>query len=98
MATILVVDDEPMMLRLCTNILMRGQHDVMQAADGAAALELIRSKPADLALLDVIMPKMKLSKARPAALFDFPNEAVKQDRHGGQRGQRAQCGQIDLWQ
>jgi two-component system, OmpR family, response regulator CpxR len=58
MATILVVDDEPMMLRLCTNILMRGQHDVMQAADGAAALELIRSKPADLALLDVIMPKM----------------------------------------
>ena len=40
MATILVVDDEPMMLRLCTNILMRGQHDVMQAADGGAALEL----------------------------------------------------------
>jgi DNA-binding NtrC family response regulator len=58
MSTILVVDDEPMMLRLCTNMLMRAQHDVLSAASGADALHLLQNKPADLALLDVIMPGM----------------------------------------
>jgi DNA-binding NtrC family response regulator len=58
MSIILVVDDEPMMLRLCTNMLMRAQHDVLSAASGADALHLLQNKPADLALLDVIMPGM----------------------------------------
>ncbi len=58
MATILVVDDEPMMLKLCTNMLMHGHHDVIQAGGGTEALRLLQGRPADLALLDVIMPGM----------------------------------------
>ena len=39
-------------------MLMRAQHDVLSAASGADALHLLQNKPADLALLDVIMPGM----------------------------------------
>ena len=58
MATILVVDDEAMMLKLCFQILRRGQHEVFQAAAGPEALQLLRERPVDLALLDVMMPQM----------------------------------------
>jgi DNA-binding NtrC family response regulator len=58
MARLLVVDDEAMMLRLYANMLARGQHEVMQATGGEEALKLLRGKPFDLALLDVIMPGM----------------------------------------
>lgn len=58
MSTILVVDDEPIMLKLCTTMLQRGNHQVLQAAGGAEALALLQNSHADLALLDVMMPKM----------------------------------------
>ena len=56
MATILVVDDEPMMLRLCANMLERGQHRVFTAERGEEALHLLETNSVDLALLDVLMP------------------------------------------
>jgi DNA-binding NtrC family response regulator len=56
MATILVVDDEPMMLRLCQNMLERGQHAVVSASAGDQALALLNQHPIELALLDVMMP------------------------------------------
>ena len=58
MATILVVDDEPMMLKLCASMLMRGQHDVLSAADAQQALQQLQNRPVELALLDVMMPGM----------------------------------------
>ena len=58
MATILVVDDEPMMVKLCANVLTLGSHDVLQAGDAEEALQLLHDTPADLALLDVVMPGM----------------------------------------
>jgi len=58
MATILVVDDEPMMRKLCVNILRRGQHEVFQAEDAQKALQSLQGQPVDLALLDVMMPGM----------------------------------------
>jgi len=58
MATILVVDDEPMILKLCGNILSGDGHEVLPASNGQEALELLRSNTVDLALLDVIMPGM----------------------------------------
>jgi DNA-binding NtrC family response regulator len=58
MSTILVVDDEPIMLKLCTTMLQRGNHQVLQAAGAAEALDLLQTSQADLALLDVMMPKM----------------------------------------
>ena len=53
---VLVVDDHPIVRRLCTRILRRDGYDVFEAADGQEALELARTKAIDLVLLDISMP------------------------------------------
>ena len=58
MPTILVVDDEPVILKLCVNVMKLGHHDTLEAANGYDALRLLQDRPADLALLDVMMPGM----------------------------------------
>ena len=72
MATILVVDDEPMVLKLCSNILIFGHHDVLTASGGPEALQVLLKNTPDLALLDVVMPGMngivlagRILQARP---------------------------------
>ena len=58
MGTILVVDDEPMMLTVCQRMLQSGGYEVIPASSGEAAIHLSRDPKhsIDLALLDVIMP------------------------------------------
>jgi CheY-like chemotaxis protein len=54
-ATILVVDDQPVVLEtLCQ--LLQDEYEVLCATSGAEALELAWSQAPDLVLLDVIMP------------------------------------------
>jgi DNA-binding response OmpR family regulator len=55
---ILVVDDEPRYLRLLEANLLTEGYEVQTASDGGMALELFSSSPADLILLDVVMPVM----------------------------------------
>jgi len=56
--TILVVDDEQMMLDLLQKILSREGYQVKTARDGAEALEILSQEPAHLVLTDIIMPNM----------------------------------------
>jgi putative two-component system response regulator len=57
---ILVVDDEPDIRRLCRYVLeAEDGPQCDEAADGAAALEMIAAKRYDLVLSDIDMPKMK---------------------------------------
>lgn len=58
MATILVVDDDPLMLKVCSKILLVGHHEVLQARDGHEALQVLQNRTVDVALLDVVMPGM----------------------------------------
>jgi CheY-like chemotaxis protein len=59
METVLLVDDEPMVLEMCTTILKLGGYTVLVASNGAEALRLLQSAGAiDIALLDVMMPGM----------------------------------------
>jgi CheY-like chemotaxis protein len=56
MARVLVADDEPG-IRLLLGRLLRGDgHDVLEAADGDAALESILLNHPEVAILDVMMP------------------------------------------
>ena len=55
---VLVVDDSKAQRTLLSASLAREGHDVMQAADGAAALALCKSRPFDLILSDWMMPGM----------------------------------------
>jgi two-component system KDP operon response regulator KdpE len=57
-ATILVVDDEPNLLRLVRANLERIGYQVQTARSGPEALEKIRTETPDLVILDVMMPGM----------------------------------------
>jgi CheY-like chemotaxis protein len=55
-ATVLVVDDEPAIRRLVCFVLQRNGYQVLEAADGEAALDLCRQeRPIDLLVTDVVM-------------------------------------------
>ncbi len=55
---VLVVDDEPFILRSLSFVLRKGGMDVLEARDGEEALSLIREHKPRLVFLDVMMPKM----------------------------------------
>lgn len=57
MATVLIVEDDDDMGFLMSERLGR-DYDVLRAANGAEALELLREKRVDLAVADVMMPVM----------------------------------------
>lgn len=54
--TILIADDEPNIRQLVAFTLRRRGYQVLEADDGAVALELIRRERPALAILDVMMP------------------------------------------
>jgi DNA-binding response OmpR family regulator len=58
MKSILIVDDEPRYLRLLEANLRTEGFEVVSAHDGEEAIEIFTSKPTDLILLDVMMPKL----------------------------------------
>jgi CheY-like chemotaxis protein len=55
---ILVVDDEPTIVRLMEFILARQGHEMIVAVNGEEALEKIRAQQPDLVLLDIMMPRI----------------------------------------
>ena len=58
MANILVVDDDAHIRELVAVFLAREGFNITQAEDGVAALEAMDASPADLVVLDVMMPRM----------------------------------------
>ena len=56
MARVLVVDDEEPILGIVAEVVEEMGHEVLRAVDGREALRLIRSRPPDLVLTDVMMP------------------------------------------
>jgi sigma-B regulation protein RsbU (phosphoserine phosphatase) len=74
---VLVVDDTPINRRVLKAMLRQDGHEVLEAENGAKALELARAERPDLVLLDVMMPVMDGYTAcaelkRDAALADVP--------------------------
>ena len=56
MKTILVVDDDPMALTLCRDVLGASGYNVFTAADGSTGIKVAAEKKPDLILLDLMMP------------------------------------------
>jgi DNA-binding response OmpR family regulator len=56
MARVLVVDDDHTVREVVVSYLRAGRHDVDEAADGETALESMRARPADLVVLDLMLP------------------------------------------
>lgn len=58
MAKILVVDDRPTNRKVLMSALKAAGHAVLEAADGAAALDVVRSERPALVITDILMPTM----------------------------------------
>lgn len=58
MANILLVDDDPVLLKLYKTRLERDKHVVEICGDGEAALTLLDTFKADIIILDLMMPKV----------------------------------------
>jgi len=69
-ATILVVDDEPSIVRLVTATLESKGYEVIPAYDGEEALVKVKHHRPDLIILDIMMPHMDGREARKRLLDD----------------------------
>jgi CheY-like chemotaxis protein len=58
MSRILVVEDDPHILRLISMWLQRQGHAVFEARNGLAARDLVRAEPVDILVSDINMPGM----------------------------------------
>ncbi|MEK7440806.1 MAG: response regulator transcription factor [Chloroflexota bacterium] len=58
MKTILVVDDEPKMIKIARDYLAQAGYNVITASDGAAAVSASRTAKPDLIVLDLGLPKL----------------------------------------
>ena len=58
MATVLMIDDVPLFRDVVLHALQRAGHQVACAANGAAAVEALKTIKPDLILLDLAMPEM----------------------------------------
>ena len=61
MARILVVDDEPDIVRVVTRIMQARGHEVRTAEDGFEALDLVAAERPDVIILDLNLPRMMTS-------------------------------------
>lgn len=80
--TVLVVEDNPVNRRVAVGMLARLGHTVLTAEDGAQALDMVRSYPVDLILMDRHMPVMdgvqaaRAIRALPPPVCDLPVVAL----------------------
>jgi len=56
--TVLIVDDEPHILRSLGFVLKRAGLDVLEARSGGEALELVRQRRPHVVFLDIMMPEL----------------------------------------
>jgi two-component system, cell cycle sensor histidine kinase and response regulator CckA len=79
MESVLVVDDEPVILALCQNILTLGAYNVLgmtSAEDAIRFCENHLSTTIDLALIDVMMPGMNGIELANRILHDRPTTKI----------------------
>ena len=78
MARVLVVDDENSMRMLVARAIAMDGHEIVTAADGAEALEILGGKQGafDLLLTDIQMPVMDGIALALTAARDFPDLTI----------------------
>ncbi len=55
---ILIVDDEPLTIRLIEDLLVEAGHSVIKASDGIDAMVCVKKYRPDLIVLDIMMPEV----------------------------------------
>jgi len=57
-STILIVDDDPLNVKLLAGKLPKDQYNTLSAYEGQRAIEIARTEAPDLILLDIMMPEL----------------------------------------
>ncbi len=76
MARILVVDDDASVRAVIRKILVGAGYEVVEAADGTAALRAYREHPADLVISDIFMPETDGVETTIRLREEFPDAKV----------------------
>lgn len=58
MTTVLIVDDSALLREMLSEQLLKSGFDVVDAADGAEAVEKMAARVPDLVITDIVMPRM----------------------------------------
>lgn len=74
--TVLIVDDDPQVLRLVERMLKARQVRILLAPRAAEALTICETEPVDLLISDVSMPEMDGNKLADRVLKRFPSASV----------------------
>ena len=83
MADILIIDDEPGVLRVLRKILETEGHSVTEAPNGEIALRHFEGNPADLVITDIFMPGMDGIEFLVNIRRTFPDACVLAMSGGG---------------
>ena len=75
--TILVVDDDPTILRMVSLSLGKRGYQIVTATSGELALEAVKGQPPNLVILDVMMPGMSGWEVARALRKDRATAATK---------------------
>lgn len=76
MPSVLVVDDEDQIRQLIRETLEQAGYEVQEARDGKEGLERYRSKPADLVIMDILMPDQDGLESIMTLRREFPASRV----------------------
>jgi YesN/AraC family two-component response regulator len=83
MANILIIDDDPQILNMLSQILKRAGYGVVEALDGKQGLKLYRENPTDLIITDIIMPEKEGLETIMELQRDFPDVKIIAISGGG---------------
>ena len=86
MSRILVVDDEVQIRILLRELLQQEGYDVEEASNGEVALEIMREKPVDLVIMDLLMPNKEGIETIRELHRDFPDLKIIAISGGGRLG------------
>ena len=76
MPSILIVDDEDQIRRLVRETLEQAGYHVTEARDGKEALQQYQLAPADLVIMDILMPNQDGLETTVALRREFPNVKI----------------------
>ncbi len=80
---ILIVDDEPLMLRFMADLLRRHGKEPLSASNGAEAIQILEKEPIDLVITDMKMPlKNGLDVLKAAKTADHAPLVILATAHG----------------
>ncbi|OQX25883.1 MAG: hypothetical protein BWK80_13305 [Desulfobacteraceae bacterium IS3] len=76
MAHIMVVDDDSIVRKFLCSILEKAGYQVSEAQNGKIAMKLFRNFPADLIILDLVMPEKEGIETIIELRRDFPDAKI----------------------